>query len=76
MHQIRYSSPYYKYEKGLLLRQKSHVNNFTEMMIHDDKMENCGEGRHKIIYNMRKVMYYECMDLAVILYMQKLLHEF
>lgn len=46
------------------------------MMIHDDKMENCGEGRHKIIYNMRKVMYYECMDLAVILYMQKLLHEF
>lgn len=45
-------------------------------MIHDDKMENWGEVRHKIIYNMRKVMYYECMDLTVILYMQKLLHEF
>lgn len=39
-------------------------------------MENWGKGRQKIINNMRKVMYYECIDLTVILYMQKLLHEF
>lgn len=45
-------------------------------MIHDDKMENWAERRHKITHNMRKVMYYECMGLTVILDMQKLLHEF
>lgn len=38
-------------------------------------MENQGEGRYKII-NMRKVIYYECIDLTVIIYIQKLLHEF
>lgn len=44
-------------------------------MIQDNKMENWGEGRYKII-NMRKVIYYEYTDLTVIIYMQKLLHEF
>lgn len=39
-------------------------------------MENWREERHKIINIMRKVIYYECIDLTVIVHMQKLLHEF
>lgn len=45
-------------------------------MIHHDKMENWAERRHKIIHNTRKVMYYECMGLTVILDMQNYFMNF
>ena len=49
---------------------------FKETVMQANKTENWEEGRHQIINNIRKVMYYECMYVTIILYMQKLLHEF
>lgn len=39
-------------------------------------MESWGVERHKVINNMREVVYDERIDLTVIIQIQKLLHEF